>query len=210
MQSIIGISFVILLFAFGCNDDYYAGGGVLDDSVGELGVSTMEYLKANTAQFDTLVSLIEICGLEDEVNASGNTFMAPRDYSIHNYFELIFADLDEWPATLNDIDADEIAKISVILHNYILPNQEILREDLSTQYSYATTLTGKSARFNLVQDDYLGNVNQGTLLIVFSLDVSEVGNETHYQSVSVVASNLRSTNGVIHVLDSDTHIFGFN
>ncbi|RKD88260.1 fasciclin domain-containing protein [Mangrovibacterium diazotrophicum] len=207
MKSIIGVSFVILLFAFGCSDDYYADGGVLDDNVGELGVSTMEYLQENAAQFDTLVSLIEICGLEDEVNASGNTFLAPRDYSIHNYFELIFADLDEWPATLNDIDADEMAKISVILQNYILPSQEILREDLTTQYSYATTLTGNSARFNLQQDDYLGNVNQGAQHIVFSLDVS---GDSQYQSVTVVSSDLKSTNGVVHVLDSDTHIFGFN
>lgn len=209
MKLQIGIACILILLACGCSDDYYTDGGLLDESVGELGVSTMDYLEENSAEFDTLVMLINLCELDSEVNASGNTFFAPRDYSIHNYFELIFSDLAEWPE-LTALDADEVEEISNILQNYIIPEQEILQEDLSTAYSYSTTYAGKSARFNVTQDDYLGNVNMGAKHIVFSLDKSNDGEDVVYQSVQVVTSNMKSTNGIVHVLDSDTHIFGFN
>ncbi len=210
MKSLIGIAGILLFLAWGCKNDYFADGGILDESVGELGVSTMDYLERCGADYDTLVALIKICGLEGDVNATGNTFLAPRDYSIHHYFSLIFTDPDKRPASLSEINDEEMEKISGMLKDYIIPGQRILREDLSTAYSYTTTLGGKRARFNLLQEDYLGNLNKGAKYIVFSLDKSEGGGDAQYQSALVVASNLRSVNGVVHVLDSYMHVFGFN
>lgn len=142
MKALIGIAGILLFLAWGCNNDYYADGGILDENVGELGVSTMDYLERCGADYDTLVALIKSCGLESEVNGVGNTFLAPRDYSIHNYFELIFTDPDKRPASLSEINDEELEKISGMLKNYIIPGQKILREDLSTAYSYTTTLGG--------------------------------------------------------------------
>ena len=207
IKSITFVAFFAILLAYGCNESYYADGGVLDDNVGVLDVSTMEYLKSQS-EFDTLTTLIEMCGLEDEVNADGNTFLAARDYSIHNYFELRFSELTEWPA-LSDFTDEYISEITEILGNYIIPNDEIIRDDLTTTYSYTTTYGGKTARFNLTQEDYLENVDKGAEYIVYSLDVSS-NDEAKYQSVNVVTSDLQSTNGIIHILDSDSHIFGFN
>ena len=210
MRSLIGIVCMFIFLTYGCNDDYYTDGGVNDENAGELGVSTMDYLENNGADFDTLVTLIQICGLESEVNATGNTFLAPRDYSIYNYLILVYPEKDTRPASLSEISEEKMEKISGILKNYIIPGQEILREDLSTAYSYTTTFGGKSARFNIFQEDYLGNVNKGAKYIVFSLNQSEEGDDAQFQSVQIVASNLKSVNGVIHVLDSYSHIFGFN
>ena len=200
----------LIMIITGCKDDYYSDGGILDENVGVLNVSTMDYLKANEISFDTLVSLIQLTGLESAVDASGNTFMAPQDYSISNYFELAFTILDVPPASLQEIPQEILDDIKLIIENYIVPNEEIMRGDLSPTYTYTTTYGGRKARYNLLRSDYLGNVNKGAEIINYSLNMSEDGSSNDYQSVQVVTSNLESTNGIIHVLNADSHIFGFN
>jgi hypothetical protein len=211
MKLIKAIVFIGVLLVSGCSRDYFTDGGTLPvDKSTILGVTTMDYLKSHREMFDTLTTLIRLSGLESAVNAKGTTFLAPRDYSIHNYFNLIFPDPEKRPATLDAIPQDEMTKITEILRNYIIPNEEIVRDKLASTYSYATTYGGKKARFNIVQEDYLGNVKKGAKYIIFSLNVSAPGEKEIYQSVQVATSDLRSTNGVVHVLSSDTHIFGFN
>lgn len=206
MAIIIGLCIIL---TWGCNDDYYSDGGLLDDQVAVLNTSTMQYLENNPDKFDTLSTLIKMCGLVDEINKTGNTFFAPQDYSIHNYFRLVLPD-GPWPA-LEELPEELLEEISGILKNYIISGQQIVRSELSPTYSYATTLGGQKARFNLIREDYLGNVNMGAAFIVFSLDVSgEQSPRELYQSVRVAISGLRSTNGIVHVLTPDAHIFGFN
>ncbi len=208
-RSIIAILLATVLFNFGCSDEYFTDGGVQDDLTGTLNVSTMEYLQNEPARFDTLVALIKLCGLEADVAKSGSTFLAPQDYSIHNYFKLLFPDENKWPP-LSELTAAEKEDITQILKNYIIPDQVIERSALSPAYSFATTQGGKKARFNLNRQDYLGNVNMGAAFIVYALDVSRTGSTVEqFQSANVATSGLRSTNGIIHVLDSNTHIFGF-
>lgn len=210
IKLIKAIAFIGVLFIVGCSDKYFADGGNQPiDHSGALGVSTMEYLKSHN-EFDTLSRLITLTGLEEAVNSKGNTFLAPRDYSIHNYFKLIFPDPENQPETLDAIPQEEIDKITQILKDYIIPNEEIVRSKLLTTYSYVTTYGGKKARFNIVQEDYLGNINMGAKFIIFSLNTSPTGQPERYQSIQVATSDLRSTNGVLHLLNSNTHIFGFN
>lgn len=208
-KSIVAILLATVVFTWGCKDAYFTDGGVLDDKTGILNVSTMNYLESQPAKFDTLVTLIKLSGLEAEVNKSGNTFLAPQNYSIHNYFKLLFPDENKWPS-ISELTAEEKAEIAQILRNYIIPDKQIERSGLSTAYSYVTTRGGKKARFNLIREDYLENVNMGAAYVVFALDVSKEGSSVEqFQSVAVVTSGLRSTNGIIHVLDPNTHIFGF-
>ncbi len=211
MKSMIAIALASMVFISGCSKDYFADGGVLDmEETATLGKSTMDYLKSHGELFDTLTALITLSGLEPVVNANGTTFLAPQNYSIRNYFNLVFPDPEKRPATFADIPQDEMDKITAILKNYIIPDQEIVRAGLATTYSYATTYGDKKARFNLVQGDYLGNVNMGAKYIVFSLNMSEPGQKEQYQSVQIISSDLRSANGIVQVLNADTHIFGFN
>ncbi|MBX2923903.1 MAG: fasciclin domain-containing protein [Chitinophagaceae bacterium] len=211
MKSIKIIVLVAVLFTSGCSRDYFADGGTLNiDETTTLGVSTMDYLKSHGESFDTLTALITLTGLEPAVNAKGSTFLAPKNYSIRNYFNLVFPDPEKRPATFNDIPDEEVDRITEIIKNYIIPDEEIVRGKLATAYSYATTYGDTKARFNLVQEDYLGNINMGAKFIVFSLNMSAPGQTERYQSVQVETSDLRSTNGIVHVLNANTHIFGFN
>ncbi|RYF26630.1 MAG: hypothetical protein EOO42_00990 [Flavobacteriales bacterium] len=200
---------IAVLFLAGCKDGYFADGGTKLNLTGDLGVSTMQYLEKNPAT-DTLSKLIKLTGLEAAVNEKGNTFLAPRDYSIHNYFKLLYPDPANMPATLADLPQVEKDKIAQIIKNYIITGKEVVRNNLATTYSYVDTYGGKKARFNLVTTDYLGNVNMGAKFVVFSLNLSPAGSAERYQTVQVATADLRSTNGIIHVLQSDSHIFGFN
>ncbi len=202
---------ILILLTAGCSRDYFTDGGSLSlEKTATLGVSTTDYLRTQGTLFDTLVTLIEMSGLEAAVNAKGNTFLAPSDYSIYNYLNLVFPDPQKRPASLRAIPQEEMNKITGILKNYIIPNQEVVRDKLATTYSYFTTYGEKKARFNLVQDDYLGNVKMGAKFIVFSLNTAAPGQKERYQSVQVATSDLHSTNGVVHLLISSSHIFGFN
>lgn len=206
-RSIVAILFAVVVFACGCNDDYFTDGGLPEEQASVLKVSTLDYLDSQKGQFDTLATLIKLCGLEAEVNKSGNTFLAPQNYSIHNYFKLLFPE-DNWPP-LSSLTAGQKEEITRIIRNYIIPDKQVERSGLSPAYSYETTRGGEKARFNLIREDYLGNVNMGAAYLVFGLNVG-AGTTEQYRSVMVVTSGLRSTNGIIHVLDSNTHIFGFN
>jgi len=199
-----------LLMMVSCKKTYFADGGTTVNVSGELGVSTMDYLQRESKSFDTLARLIKISGLESAINAKGNTFLAPRDYSIHNFFKLLYPDATKMPKTLEDLSQTDKDYISAALKNYIIPNQQIVRSGLTTAYSYATTLGGAKARFNITNSDYLGNVNMGAKYIQFSLNKAPAGSPEVYQSVQVVSADLKSTNGIVHVLASETHIFGFN
>lgn len=211
MKLIKAIAFIGALLIVGCKDSYFADDDKLPgNEVANLNVSTMDYLENNRQSFDTLARLIKITGLETAVNAKGNTFLAPRDYSIHNFFKLLYPDPQNTPATLEEIPQADKELIADILKDYIIPNEEILRAKLATTYSYVTTYGGKKARFNIVSEDYLGNVNMGAKYIVFSLNMSAPGEREVYQSVQVATADLRSTNGTVHILTSETHIFGFN
>jgi len=211
MKLIIAIALVSVVFTTGCSKDYFADGGTLDpDETTTLGMSTMDYLKSRPEIFDTLTTLITLTGLEAAVNANGSTFLAPKNYSIHNYFNLIYPDPEKRPKTFSEITDEEMEIITKNLKDYIIPGKQIVRDELNKTYSYDTTYGGTKARFNIVQDDYLGNVNMGAKYIIFALDLGTPGVFEFYRSVQVETADLKSTNGVVHVLAADSHIFGFN
>lgn len=211
IKLMIAIALVTVVFTSGCSKDYFADGGTLNpDETMTLGVSTMDYLKSRPEIFDTLTTLINLTGLESAVNASGSTFMAPKNYSIFNYFKLKYPDPEKRPKSFSEITDEEMETITEILKNYIIPGKEIVRDELATTYSYDTTYGGTKARFNIVRDDYLGNVNLGAKFVIFSVDRGIPGVFELYIPVQVETADLHSTNGVVHVLAADSHIFGFN
>ena len=204
------IVFALFILLCSCKTDYYFDGGVLPENAGKLNVSNVDYLKQNASQFDTLVILLQLTGLEEVVNRANTTFMAPRNYSISNYFKIRFLQMENPPTDIYKMPEELVQEIKMILGNYIIPNEKITIDNLTPSYSYFTTFSDQTARFNILRSDYLGNVNKGAELINFSLNKSLNPDIENYRSVLVNTSNLHSTTGIIHLLDSDTHVFGFN
>lgn len=79
---IIAVSLLSFLMT-SCSKDYIEGGKT-EDATKYTGMSTFDALKTS-ADYDTLVQVIEAADLVDEVNTANTTFFAPSDYCILNY-----------------------------------------------------------------------------------------------------------------------------
>lgn len=209
MRLYINLCICMLAFLTSCQDSYFNDGGKLPENMGKFDGSTMEYLERQPKLFDTLTILIKMNKLENVVNASGSTFFAPQDYSIHNYFKLKYPDPTKRPKSFEDISKADMEEIAQNIQHYIIPNQKIMKAGLSTVYSYGTSSSKRRVRFNLVREDYLGNVNMGASNLMFSLDVKPLDAVPQFQSAKVVVSDIETKNGVVQTLVTDTHVFGF-
>ena len=109
MKKIILILAVVLGITSCSQDDYLVDGGLSD---GNLGVSTMEFLKSHY-QLDTLAILIEKAGLVDQVNAT-STLIAPNNLAIRSYVKRVLAEMQKTDPqakfTFNDISVDTLHK----------------------------------------------------------------------------------------------------
>lgn len=209
MKLFISMCICMIALLTSCQDSYFNDGGRLPENIGKFDGSTMEYLERQPKLFDTLTTLIKMNKLEQVVNAPGNTFFAPQDYSIHNYFKLKYPDPTKRPKSFEDISKTDMEEIAQIIQHYIVPDQKILKAGLSTVYSYGASFSKRRVRFNLVREDYLGNVNMGATNLMFSLDVKPLEAVPQFQSAMVVLSDIETKNGVIQTLVTDTHVFGF-
>ncbi|TJZ54753.1 hypothetical protein FAZ15_14825 [Sphingobacterium olei] len=210
MKLFLSLCCCIGILLSGCDDAYYNDGGLLDNQIGVYEGTTMSYLESQPALFDTLTTLIKLNNMEEEVNRKGSTFFAPQNYSIYNYLLLKYPDPENRPKTLEAIPAGDMAEMAGYISDYIIPNEQIVRSDLSTVYSYSTTLSDKKARFNLVREDYLGNINMGAAYMIYSVNLNPPATPEFYSPAKVVVTDVATTTGTVHVLISDTHIFGFN
>ncbi|MBE8722625.1 fasciclin domain-containing protein [Sphingobacterium pedocola] len=210
MKLFLSLCCCIGILLSGCDDAYYNDGGLLDEQTGVHEGTTMSYLESQPALFDTLTTLIKLNKLEELVNRKGSTFFAPQNYSIYNYLLLKYPDPENRPKTLEAIPAEDMAEMAGYIADYIIPNEQIMRSKLSTVYSYSTAMSGKKARFNLVREDYLGNVNMGAAYIIYSVNLNPPATLEFYSPAKVVVTDVATTTGTVHVLVADTHVFGFN
>lgn len=214
----LGVVVTVVLGLVSCSDEYYSDGGILDPNIGKLEESTMSYLRSAGADFDTLVTLIDLTGMSSEID-NKCTFFATPDYSIKKYLELRLVELETQPESLDQIPDDIMDEIEEIIRNYIISDETIMRDDLTTTYTMFTTNGGREARLNLTIDDYLSNPNMGAEYIKYSVnmkrepvgeDIDDTEVSDRFMTVDILTSNLESTNGVIHILVPDSHMFGFD
>lgn len=83
-RQVLSLVGFILLILVSCKKNKYISGGVPEDVNIYKNTSTYDVLAKN-ALYDTLVKVIVAAGIKDKINAEGNTFFAPSDYSIYSY-----------------------------------------------------------------------------------------------------------------------------
>ncbi|MDB5143639.1 MAG: hypothetical protein JWQ66_2352 [Mucilaginibacter sp.] len=173
--------------------------------------STMDYLKAQTGVYDSLLVLVDrIPGLQDSLSSEKTTFFSITNKSFETAIKTLNRDRafqSKDPVYLKDLDA---AVLDTMVYKYLIKGI-FLSSDISTQ-SNGVNLFGLKYNYPMhVQYQLLnasGYVGAGEQQLIFS-DVNNSTVSSNWVSTNTESLNIKTTNGVIHVL-SPGHIFGFN
>ncbi|SEM64402.1 Fasciclin domain-containing protein [bacterium A37T11] len=215
-------SFLACIYLSSCGKDkYYIDGGVAN---GKFEGSTLEYLTSKPREFDSLVTVIKLAGLEETFEKDEITFFAPRDENIKALIGnirtdntvnnlLYFLGRDTVKA-LNDID-------STIWRKYLLRHVFKGKHKLAdypqidfeitnvypgeNYYSYSGDVSNIGVVFNDA-----GGVKYAGYRQLYISYISDMTNPDQRYSVPVASSDIEPDNGVVHVLDYTKAEFGFS
>lgn len=210
MKKIILILAVVLGIISCGQENYLVDGGVSD---GKVGTTTFEFLKSHH-QLDTLAILIEKGGFVDEVNGA-STLFAPNNLAIRSYVNRVLADMrklnPQAKFTFNDIPADTITKN---LGGYIF-QEKIERKDMVKEGKIYTAINGDKRMISLEpREEYTDQVSSYPEYVYYTYKVGaewdDWDNIDDDIKVQVRTSDLKSTNGVIHVLQGSHKLFNYN
>lgn len=214
-----------MLFTACKKDDYYEDGG-LANPVFEGDI--MQYLESKPMEFDTIVQVIKLAGLEENFRKDEVTFFAPRDENIKE----MIGSLDQGGVntalyyygrdtikTLSDIDSVIWRKY---LQRYMFKGKNKLMDypqiDFSllniyagqNYYSYNQTVSNIGVLFNdAVSSDGTSAIKYMGYRQLHISYIPDVSMPTNWITVKVASSDIQPNNGVVHVLDYTDGSFGF-
>ena len=226
LKRLTGLLSCVLLLSTACSkDDYYVDGGLADPIFEG---SIMQYLESKPVQFDTIVQIIKLSGLEEQFQSDEFTFFAPSDENIKNLIGAL--DRGGVNASLYYLGRDTIKTLadvdSVIwrkyLERYMFTGKNKLMDypqiDFSLLNIYPVqnyySFSGQVCNIGVVYND--AEVKDGESSIKYmgyrQLHISyipDVSFPTSWVTVRVASSDIQPTNGVVHVLDYTNGVFGF-
>ena len=233
MKKIINYILIGLLAitAFVSCSDYYDDGGLT--STEPMKINTLEFLKSKPELFDTTLIILEKTGLDKVIASENVTFFAPQKKSILNALASINKfvvknqhNKDSLGYTRDTVMIDDVPVEAwkKYMSRYIFKGQHF-RDD----FKKGKFLTeGTKSWIN--GGDYLQSYGSYDMFLLTEWttweSVAEAGPhyihlidgkgtdltssaKAKYTSIRVLTSNLRTTSGVVHVLEK-THEFGFN
>jgi uncharacterized surface protein with fasciclin (FAS1) repeats len=202
---------LIAVVLLSCKKEYYRDSGL---QKGVYPISSYEFLQTQPFFFDTLVQVIRLAGLENELRDSTVTFYAPTDHAIQKAMNFIHAiRYDDFKDTLrlDEVPGEVWRKYlsRYIIHDkYML--KDILRYDPLQKKLYGgmniESLDGYIMHQGVVFSDYNGTKDVGPRTLKFSM-IGDLSQPFWWES-TVATSDLQTKNGIVHVLD-DNHFFGF-
>lgn len=226
MKGLIGVFFSIIFLLAACKkDDYYVDGG-LANPIFEGDV--IQYLESKPMEFDTLVQVIKLAGLEETLRTDEITFFAPRDENIKEMIgnihtggvnaSLYYVGRDTIE-TLADVDSVIWRKY---LQRYMFKGKNKLMDypqiDFSllniyagqNYYSYNNTVSNIGVVFNdAISSDGTSAIKYMGYRQLHISFIPNVSTPTSWVTVKVASSDIQPQNGVVHVLDYTDAPFGF-
>jgi hypothetical protein len=211
-----GMLLVILLISACKKDDYYLDSGKLDPHYNG---TILDYLKDKPFYFDTLVSVIQLAGMEDVFTKDTITFFAPTDHSIKSTLDELngnlYAQGKDTIKTLQEV-APEVWKkyLSIYifkgrneLKDYPQIDFELLRTYPGQNYaSYNNTVMNIGVVYGSAND--VKYVGYRQLYLNYIIQPAQVPKA--FSTAPVASSNIMPLNGVIHVLSDNHFYFGFS
>ncbi|WP_369048489.1 hypothetical protein [Tenacibaculum sp. UWU-22] len=226
MKKIIVPIVLLLITIYSCNynGDYLTDGGLSNP---ETGTSTMDFLRSNS-QLDSLALLIDRAGLADVVNGT-TTLFAPNNVSVQRYVDKELAKLRLLdPSAEYSVESIPTDTIKKYIGMYIFEGK-ITRENMGEKQGNVYTsiaVEGNDSferRISLEPaDEYENQLGYYPKYVHYTSKVGEnwdswdavYGNKTDETPVAekdvntiVRTSNIKTNNGVVHVLQGEYVLF---
>jgi hypothetical protein len=213
-----------LLAVVGCSKDYFDDSGVHN---AKYDGNMMQYLEAHgqdeRSLFDSLLTVIQLAGLENTIANDQITFFAPTDPSIGKAIRALntrlFSSGQDTVVELSEVDSRVWKKM---LEGYIVkgnlglvdfPQVDTMELNAFGGRLYQTLdedlIVNIGTVFHDLKNDGVTIKYQGPRQLLFSY-IPDMSNPTlFWRSGYVATSNIEPTNGRLHVLRYIDHQFGF-
>lgn len=198
-------------------EDYFKNTGVLNPVYKG---SSLDYLKEKGYQFDSLVKIVHLAGLDEVLDKGNVTFFAPGDSSIQQSIGFLNLELKTFGKdTVSDLSqvAPEVWRqtLSMYIFDGVHKVQDYPQLDLSSLPSFhgqAYTCYDSVRIMNIgaVYDDAAGVKYAGYRHLVLSYIPSYSAPLVNWIDAPVASSDIVTDNGVIHALRYTSHVFGFD
>lgn len=213
-------SFLLCCFVLGlssCNkDDYFMDGGLAQ---GDFKGNMMEYLESKPKDFDTIVQVIKLAGMEEAFRNEKLTFFAPND-------KLIRESIKNINPRLNDLYLDTIVRLSDIepeiwakyLSRYLFKGAYQLADYPQIDFELINTFPGQNylsydgsvLNVGVVYEPANGVKYMGYRRLVLSYIPDIAKPKDNWLTSTISSSDIHTTNGYVHTLAFDWRLFGFN
>jgi hypothetical protein len=221
LSCLLPLLLVITLFTACKRDDYYKDGGLAN---GKFDGSVMQYLSSKPKEFDSLVQILKLSGLDKVLSEDEVTFFAPNDVNIKALVgrldqggvnKRLYGEGRDTIKVLSDVDSLIWRKY---LMRYIYKGKNKLMDypqiDFNQQQVYPGQIYyayGNSvANIGVVYNDAGGIRYMGyrQLNISYIPDISKP--TENWKTVRVSSSDIEPSNGVVHILEVSGNQLGFN
>lgn len=209
----LALLLLILAVSFSaCKKEYYNDSGLQQ---GTFAGSSFEYLQSKPYYFDTIVTILQLSGLESVIRDSAVTFFAPTDYAVQKAMNVInsdrYANFQD-SLKLTEVPAEVWKKF---LSRYIFRDKYMLKDVPRFQFSQQELYPGMNLEswqgyvmnLGVVFSDYNGTRDVGPRTLVLT-DVGNLAKPANIIS-TVASSDMQTRNGIVHVLTSN-HVLGFD
>ena len=223
----MGTIVLLCFLLFSCKqDDYYNDGGL---AKAEFDGTIMDYLASKPREFDTIVSIIKLAGLEERLSQEELTFFAPRDEDIKSLIgsytngglnaELYQLNLDTI-VNLSDVNPEIWEKF---LLRYMFKGKNKLADYPQVDYNLLNVYAGQNyismantvCKIGVIFNDAVSSDGTSNLKYMGYRQLSiayirDLSNPDDFRNIKISSSDIQPRNGVVHVINYTEAEFGFS
>lgn len=217
IKTIIAVLVIAACFLAGCKkDSYYYDTGVHQ---AKYDGTILDYLKAKPFIFDSLVMAIKVAGMEDVFQKENVTFFAPPSSCIHKAIVNLNADLrNNGKDTVSQLGQVQPQVWKDMLSEYVFKDTYLLKDIPQVDTLALTAFPGqgyvsyggRTMNIGVFYNSANGVKYVGYRQLILSY-IPDFSNPTvGLLNVPIATSDIQPTNGVIHALQFQNHVLGFD
>lgn len=215
MKLFFGLCLSFLLLA-SCTKEYFMDSGI---HAPVYNGSNMQYLESRPELFDSLVQIVKIAGLENDVDMNNTTFFVPANVSIRKSVRNLNSYLHvQGRDTVVNLDQVAPAVWKKFLSRYIIKDKYVLKDfpqiDTNNRQVFPgqgyLTFAGEPMIIGVNYNDVKSKNSAGVEQVIKYAGYRQLFITYSYIHSPVATSDLQTNTGVLHVLNFKQHSFGFD